>query len=127
MSLRQGCPWLNWGPKQSFIFRPPHSKMTISHDQMNSLFQQLNKTFTDDMVFDGPCDSLGAGLVTPLATNVSIEPVMTRNPSYKQIIKICFGLNGKLHNEINVNTSLILIKIQLMQIRLQLIIIFNII
>ena len=28
---------------------------------MNSLFQQWNKPFTDDMVLDGPCDVLGAG------------------------------------------------------------------
>ena len=83
--------------------------------------------YTDDMVLDGPGDVLGAGSLSPLVTNLSIEPVMTRNPSYKQIIKFCFGLNGKLHNEINVNTSLTKIKMQLMQIRLQLIIIFIII
>ena len=75
------------------------------------------------MVLDGPSDELGAGSVSPLVTNFSIDPVMTRNPSYKQIIKICFGLNGKLHNKIYVNTSLTKIKMQLMQRRLQLIII----
>ena len=75
-----------------------------------------------DMVFDDGV--LGAGSMSPFVTNFSIDPVMTRNPSYKQIIKICFGLNGKLHNEINVNTSLTKIKMQLMQIRLQLILIF---
>ena len=91
---------------------------------MKSLYQLWNKPVTDDMLLDGPGDVLGAGSVSPLVTNFSIDPVMTRNPSYKQIIKICFGLNGKLHNEINVNTSLTKIKMQLMQIRLQLIIIF---
>ena len=91
---------------------------------MNSLFQQWNKPFTDDMVLDGPGAILGAGSVSPLVTNFSIDSVMTRNLSYKQIIKICFCLNGKLHNEINVNTSLTKIEMPLMQIRLQLIIIF---
>ena len=61
---------------------------------MNTLFQQWNKPFTDGMVFDGPGDVLGTDSVSPLLTNVSIEPVMTKNPSYKQIIKICFGLNS---------------------------------
>ena len=55
----------------------------------------------EDMLLDGPCDILGGGSVSPLVTNFSIDPVMTRNPSYKQIIEICFGFNGKLHNEIN--------------------------
>ena len=87
---------------------------------MNSLFQQWNKLFTDDMVFNGPGYVLGFGSMSPLVTNFSIDPVMTRNPSYKQIIKICFGLNGKLHNRINVNTGLTKIKMQLMQRRLQL-------
>ena len=26
----QGRPWPNWGPKQNFILRPPHYKMTIT-------------------------------------------------------------------------------------------------
>ena len=69
-----------------------------------------------NMVLDGPGDVLGAGSVSPLVTNCSADLVMTRNPSHKQIIKICFGLNGKLHNEINVNTSLAKIKMQLIQI-----------
>lgn len=30
---------------------------------------------------------------------------MTRKPSYQQIIKIYFDLNGKLHNEFYSNTS----------------------
>ena len=91
---------------------------------MNSLFQQWNKPFTDDMVLDGPGDMLGAGSVSPVVTNFSIDPVRRRKPSYTQIIKICFGLNGKLHDEMNVNTSLTKIKMQLMQIWLQLIMIF---
>ena len=75
-------------------------------------------------MLDDPGDVLGAGSVSPLVTNFSIDPVRRRNPSYKQIIEICFGLNGKLHNEINVNTSLTKIKMQLMQTWPQLIIIF---
>ena len=57
-----------------------------------------------DMVLDGPGDVLGIGSVSPLVANCSIDHVMTKKPSYKQIIKICFGLNGKLHNEMNLNT-----------------------
>ena len=64
---------------------------------MNSLFQQWNKPFTDDMVLDGLDDMLGTVRVSPLVTNFSIDPVMIRNPSYKQIINVCFGLNGKLY------------------------------
>ncbi|KAE8284418.1 Disks large-associated protein 5 [Larimichthys crocea] len=45
------------------------------------------------MLLDVPGDVLGAGSMSTLVTNFSIDPVMTRNPSYKQIIKIRSGLN----------------------------------
>ena len=82
--------------------------------QQDSL--HLVNFITDDMVLDGPGDILGFGSVSLLVTNFSIDPVMTRNPSYKQI-KIYFGLNGKLHNKIYVNTSLTKIKMQLQVLR----------
>ena len=88
------------------------------------------KSVAEEILLDGPA-SLGAASVSaadaapesPLVTNFSIDPVMTRNPSYKQIIKICSGLNGKLQNEIHVKTSFKKIKMQLIQILQQLIII----
>ena len=69
--------------------------LLVRTNQMNNLFQQWNKPFTDDMELHGPGDVLGAGSVSPLVTNFSIDPVMTllRNVSYKQIIKIRFHPN----------------------------------
>lgn len=57
---------------------------------------------SDQKVLGGCGDEPGAGSVSSLVTNCSVDPVMTRNPSYKQIIRICFGIMGQLHNEINV-------------------------
>ena len=42
----------------------------------------------EEMLLDGSGDVLGAGSMSSLVTNFSIDPFMTRNASYKQIIKI---------------------------------------